>query len=133
MSRFHRFLLVDDLAENRFLLAKALFKEFPDALVTECQDASTAIAVVSRESCSIVIVHRTRDLDGATFSDLLRRHCPRMPVIQLSEDAEQEPVIRPDGGIVSWNCWKSIGTICADVIDQNQRQWADAKRDAEYA
>jgi len=133
MSFFHRFLLVDDLAENRFLLAKALLKEFPDALVAECQDASTAVAVASREDYSIVIVHRTRDLGGATFSDLLRRRCPRMPVVQISEDAEQEPVITPDGGIVSWNCWKSIGGICADVIAQNQRQWANAKRDAEYA
>ena len=133
MSLFHRFLIVDDLAENRFLLAKALLKEFPDALVAECQDSSTAMAVASRESCSVVILHRTRDLDGATFSDLLRRHCPRVPVVLLSEDAEREPVVTPNGGVVSWNCWKSIGTTCADVIAQNQRQWANVKRDAEYA
>jgi CheY-like chemotaxis protein len=133
MSRFNRFLVVDDLPENRFLISKALLKEFPDALVAECQDSSTAIAVVSRESCSIVIVHRTRDLDGATFTDVLRRYCPRVPVLLLSEDAVEESALTPAGGVVSWNSWKTIGRVCADIIAQNQSHWANAKRDTDYA
>src|SRR5687768_12031055 len=73
MPSFHRFLLVDNIAENRFLVSKALLKAFPDAVVSECQDTSTAIALISNDNYNVIIVHRARDLDGTTFIDLVRR------------------------------------------------------------
>lgn len=123
MPGFHRFLLVDNVAENRFLLSKALLKAFPDAVVSECQDTSTAIALISGESCSVIVVHQARDLDGSTFIDLVRRYVPRAPIVLISE--EPTPPGSSQGAanrVVSWDAWQSIGSVCGELIAQNEKE-----------
>lgn len=124
MPGFQRFLLVDNVAENRFLISKALLKAFPDAVVSECQDTATAIALISSESCNVIIVHRARDLDGTTFIDLVRRYMPRAPIVLISEEAT--PPGSSQGAanrVVSWDAWQSIGSVCAELIAQNEKHW----------
>lgn len=124
MPDFHRFLLVDNVAENRFLISKALLRAFPDAVVSECQDTSTAIALISGEKYNVIIVHRARDLDGTTFIDLVRRYMPRVPIVLISE--EPTPPGSSQGAasrVVSWDAWQSIGTVCDELIAESEKHW----------
>jgi CheY-like chemotaxis protein len=119
MPGFHRFLLVDDVAENRFLVSKALLKSFPDAVVLECQDSSTAISLLRHDQCDVAVVHRTRDLDGVTFIDLIRRCCPRASTVLISEES---PLPDPDRigatQVIGWDTWQMVGPVCAHIIAQ---------------
>lgn len=121
MPGFHRFLLVDDVAENRFLISKALLKTFPDCVVLECQDSSTAVAIIANERCSAVVVHRSRDLDGHTFIDLVRRCCPEASIVFVSEDS---PLPDPERvgatRVLSWDSWQKVGPLCAEVIAEKE-------------
>jgi CheY-like chemotaxis protein len=134
MPSFHRFLLVDDVAENRFLISKALLKAFSDAVVLECQDSSTAMAVICHENCSIVIIHRAQDLDGASFIDVLRRYCPRMPVVLISEELPVPEAVKSGASaVVSWNAWQTIGSVCADIIAKSERHWRSVSTSKNFA
>jgi hypothetical protein len=120
MPGFHRFLLVDDVAENRFLISKALLKTFPDSVVLECQDSSTAISIICNERSSAVIVHRCRDLDGPTFVDLVRRCCPEASIVLISEDSPLPDADKIGATrVISWDSWQKVGPVCADIIAEN--------------
>jgi hypothetical protein len=93
-------------------------------VVSECQDTSTAISLVSGDKYNVIIVHRARDLDGATFIDLVRRYLPRARIVLISE----EPTL-PDSSqgaanrVVSWDAWQSIGSVCDELIAVDNEPW----------
>jgi len=43
-----KFLVVDDVPENRFLVSKSLLKQFPASMVQECEKWTPAIAAARR-------------------------------------------------------------------------------------
>ena len=134
ISKFQRFLLVDDVAENRFLISKALLKHFPDAVILQCQDSSTAMAMIRKEQSSMAIVHRSRDIDGTTFVNLVRRCDSSMPIVLLSEDRPvPDPVKCGASAVVSWDAWSTIGFVCADIIADTEQRHPKASTEANLA
>ena len=134
MPHYQKFLLVDDVAENRFLVSKALLKHFPDAIVMECQDSSTAMSIIRSENTSVGIIHRSRDIDGTTFVNLVRRCGSSLPLVLLSEE-KPVPDPRESGAtaVVSWDAWTTIGFTCADIIAEHEQRHSGLSEDTDLA
>src|SRR3954462_11408179 len=84
MQTVLKFLLVDDVAENRFLLAKTLLRKFPQALIQECQDSTPALSAVKTDKLTAIVVHRASDIDGLTLITLMRHINPTVPIVMVS-------------------------------------------------
>lgn len=117
MSLYHRFLLVDDVAENRLLISRSLFKQYPNAVVCECQDAATASAYAALDGVSLAVVHRTHEHDGPTLVAFIRKGNPALPVVLLSGRLPT-PLAAEIGAdaVVGWDSWQGIVAVVARQI-----------------
>src|SRR4051812_47459360 len=84
MSRPLNFLIVDDNADGRALLNKTLLRKFPLAVISECQNAESAVDHVSKNNPDAVIVHRVWDVDGPTLIRELRGANKDVPIVAVS-------------------------------------------------
>lgn len=117
MSRYPLFLLVDDVAENRLLISRALFKQFPNAVVCECQDAATATDFAARGGASAAVVHRTHEHDGASLVAFVRKGNLLLPVVMIS--GRQPPPLAAEVGadaVVGWDSWQGIVAVVARLV-----------------
>jgi len=127
MSQFHRFLVVDDVAENRLLVSRVLFKQYPDAVVCECQDAGTATAFAALKEANVAIVHRTQEHDGAALVAFIRKGNPALPVVVLS-GRRPAPIAAEIGAdaVVGWDSWQGIVAVIARLIALKSVRSAEA-------
>jgi DNA-binding NtrC family response regulator len=111
------FVIVDDVDENRFLLAKTLLRKFPQSLIVECQDSSTAAAAVARELPAAIIVHRSIDLDGPSVIRLLHRQAPTVPIIMVSgRETCPEAIESGACAFLNYDAWLRIGSVVEEVL-----------------
>lgn len=115
-----RFLVVDDNADGRFLLAKTLLRKYPNALVHECQDMETAVEAVRTllpdAQNSYVIAHRATNGDGHTLIAALRREHPSIPIIWISGEDRTEELARAGATrFLHYDAWLMIGSTVEEL------------------
>lgn len=117
MSEIPEFLLVDDHADNRFLLAKTLIRKFPNALVQECQDSQPALVAARRASLTAAIVHRAADVDGLELLDLLRKARPTLPILFVSgADVRSKAFEVGATAFLNYDAWLRVGAIVDEML-----------------
>lgn len=117
-----RFLVVDDNADSRMLLARTLMRRFPEAVVLECQHGDTAVRIAEREQLNAVIAHRTFDYDGETLIALMRRVNPAVPIVMVSGyDRSARALAAGANAFLNYDGWLNIGTVVADVMESAQK------------
>ena len=113
-----RFLVVDDNADSRMLLARTLMRRFPESVVLECQHGDTAIRIAERERLGAIIAHRTFDYDGETLIALLRRVNPEVPIIMVSGyDRSERALAAGANAFLNYDGWLNIGAVVANIME----------------
>jgi CheY-like chemotaxis protein len=117
MADVPEFLLVDDNADNRFLLAKTLIRKFPNALVQECQDSEPALQAARRPSLTAAIVHRAADVDGIELIEMLRKARPTVPILFVSGgDMRSKALEVGASAFLNYDAWLRVGAVVDDML-----------------
>lgn len=117
MTPLLKFLIVDDVPENRSLVSKALLKKFAGSLVLECEESTPAIAAAQHDRLSAVIVHRGRDVDGPTIVALVRRVNPGVPIVMVSGRASCPAAIEAGANaFLNYDAWQRIGMVVEETL-----------------
>lgn len=117
MMPLPKFLVVDDIAENRYLLAKTLLRKFSGSLVQECEDSAPAIAAAQHDRLSAIIVHRGTDVDGLTMIRMIRQVNPVVPIVMVSGRESCPGAIEAGAtAFLNYDAWLRIGTVVEDTI-----------------
>lgn len=112
-----KFLIVDDNPDSRFLLVKTLLRKFPQAVLLECQDGSTAVNLTKSKSLDALIVHRAEEVDGLTLIRMLREVNAKVPIVMVSGiDRSKESLEAGATAFLSYEAWLRIGTIVAELL-----------------
>ncbi|HVU33370.1 MAG TPA: response regulator [Opitutaceae bacterium] len=111
------FLVLDDNADGRFLLAKTLLRCFPTSAVQECVEIEVATTLCRTQPPHAVIAHRARGLDGMETIRQLREANPSVPIVYLSGiDRTQEAIRAGATCFLNYDAWLRIGTVVADLL-----------------
>lgn len=117
MDKVPEFLVVDDNADNRFLLAKTLIRKFPTALLQECQDSQPALVAARRASLTAAIVHRASDVDGVTLIEMLRNARPTLPILFVSGgDMRAKACEVGASAFLNYDAWLRVGSVVDDML-----------------
>jgi CheY-like chemotaxis protein len=113
-----KILIVDDNAENRFLLTKTLARCYPAALLIECSDPDAAIEIMGREKIDVVIAHRAGMALGAELIQILRQAQPEMPIVMVSGiDRSEEAARFGANRFLLYDQWLMIGKVVGELLD----------------
>jgi DNA-binding NtrC family response regulator len=111
------FLIVDDIDDNRLLLAKALLREFPEARVAECIESGAALIAAGRDQPTAIIVHRSFDLNGPDTIRALRGAVPDTPIIMVSgRESCPEGIAAGANAFLNYESWPRIGLVITEVL-----------------
>jgi ActR/RegA family two-component response regulator len=117
MSEVPEFLLIDDNADNRFLLAKTLLRRYPNALIQECQDSQPALVAARRASLTAAVVHRAADVDGFPMIEMLRGARPTLPILFVSgADARSKAIEAGASAFLNYDAWLNVGVAVDDML-----------------
>jgi CheY-like chemotaxis protein len=117
MTPLPKFLVVDDVAENRYLLAKTLLRKFSASLIQECEDSAPAIAAAQHDRLTAIIVHRSSDVDGLSLIAMIRQVNPSVPIIMVSGRESCPGAIEAGAtAFLNYDAWLRIGTVVEDTI-----------------
>lgn len=117
----HKFLVVDDVPDNRFLVSKSLLKRFPTSIVQECEESTPAIAAAQHDRLSAIIVHRGRDVDGPTMVALLRRVNPSVPIVMVSGRESCPAAIEAGANaFLNYESWPRIGALVDQTMEEER-------------
>ncbi|HUR56081.1 MAG TPA: response regulator [Opitutaceae bacterium] len=117
MPATHRFLIVDDHGDSRFLLAKTLYRKFPRAVFHECPTSETAFEIAKSDDLSAVITHRTADMGGIRLVRELRRLNPTVPIVMVSSQDQKIVAIACGADrFLHYDEWLRIGTIVEEML-----------------
>lgn len=112
-----QFLIVDDVDENRFLIGKTLLRKFPGSLITECEDSAPALDAARLQAPALIIVHRTRDLDGVAVIRALRQISADVPIIMVSgRESCPEAIEAGANAFLNYDAWLRIATVAEEVM-----------------
>ena len=113
----HKFLIVDDNPDSRFLLVKTLLRKFPRAVLEETQDGESDVALARSESLDAMVVHRAAEIDGLELIKLLRRTTPSVPIVMVSGiDHSKSAVEAGATTFLNYDAWLCIGTVVAELV-----------------
>jgi DNA-binding NtrC family response regulator len=122
-----KILIVDDVAENRFLLAKTLLRKFPRGVIQECENSAPALAAARNDHLSVIVVHRAADLNGVALVVQLRRAHPTIPIILVSgRESCPEGILAGASTFLNFEAWLRIGTVVAELLQQRPEAEHDA-------
>src|SRR3954463_14258680 len=117
MMPLPKFLVVDDIAENRYLLAKTLLRKFAGSLVQECEDSAPAVAAAQHDRLSAIVVHRGADVDGLTMIRMLRQVNPSVPIIMVSGRESCPGAIEAGAtAFLNYDAWLRIGSVVEETM-----------------
>jgi CheY-like chemotaxis protein len=121
MPARRKFLIVDDNADGRFLLAKTLLRRFPQALVHECQDLEAALEIVRHwpveNPNAVAIAHRAGVVDGRELCAALRREHATVPIIWVSGiDRTREIASVGATRFLPYDAWLTIGNEVDELL-----------------
>jgi ActR/RegA family two-component response regulator len=117
MSDVPEFLLIDDNADNRFLLAKTLIRKYPNALVQECQDSTPAMVAARRSTLTAAVVHRASDVDGLPMVEMIRQARPTLPILFVSGgDARAKALEAGATAFLNYDAWLRVGVVMEEML-----------------
>jgi len=117
MTAVPKFLIVDNVAENRFLLANTLLRKFPQAIVQECQHSAPALAAAAHDHLAAIAVHRAEDMDGVDLVARLRRLNLTVPIIMLSGSGSCPEAITAGASMfLNHKAWLRLDTVVAEAL-----------------
>lgn len=117
MADVPEFLLVDDNADNRFLLAKTLIRKFPSALLQECQDSAPALVAARRPALTAAILHRASDVDGIALIEMIRNARPTLPILFVSGgDMRAKAFEAGASAFLNYDAWLRVGACVEDML-----------------
>jgi DNA-binding NtrC family response regulator len=114
-----RFLVIDDDSHSRLLVSKTLLRQYPTAIVQECQDLETAIGVVRevpKQPQTVVIAHRTLQIGGSELITALRAAHSSVPIVWM--DTRGAATLAASAGATRFldkDAWLLIGSTVADL------------------
>jgi DNA-binding response OmpR family regulator len=116
------FLVVDDNADSRFLLAKTLARKFPDAIIRECQESEQALEIVAREPMlTAIVAHRAADIDGISLIRTLRAANPDVIILMVSGLDRTHTAIRAGATcFLNYDEWLCVGSLMTDLLARAQ-------------
>ncbi len=118
MAFLKKFLVIDDNADGRSLLARTLLRKFPQSLTIECAEAAAATRTASSEQLDAIVVHRAREMEGVDLIPLLRMINPDIPIIYVSgPDRSQAALAGGATSCLSYDAWLRLGTVIAEALD----------------
>lgn len=121
MTPLPKFLVVDDVAENRHLLAKTLLRAFSCSLIQECEESLPALAVAKHDRLTAIVVHRAADMDGLELVALLRELNPTVPIVVVSgRDSCPGAIEAGATAVLKYDAWGRIGTLVEETIAAEQ-------------
>jgi len=122
MAFLKKFLVIDDNADGRSLLARTLLRKFPQSLTIECAEAAAATRTAGTEQLDAIIVHRAREMEGVDLIPLLREISPRIPIIYVNgPDRSQAALAGGATSCLSYDAWLRLGTVIAEALES--RAW----------
>ncbi len=118
MLKPQKILLIDDHPDNRALLARTLFRKFPQVVITECQDIEPTIKAAAETRFDVIILHRTNDADAVSLVKAVRGVNTETPIIVVSGVDRSEVVLRAGAnGFLNFDEWLRIGSVVEDVLN----------------
>jgi DNA-binding response OmpR family regulator len=118
----HHFLLIDDNADNRFILMRAMTKSFPDALLEERWGTDAALESGSNPLVDAIIVHRTTEMTGVYFIQWLRKANPTVPIMMVSGiDRTHAALAAGANRFLLIDDWKELGATIAQLLQERQK------------
>lgn len=115
----HRFLVIDENPDGRFLLSKTLLRAFPSAAVVECLSAETAFNELRTKEVAAIVLHRTVEFDGAGLVRELRKIDAVVPIIMVSGiDREKLAVEAGATRFFHYDQWVRIGLFVAELLEK---------------
>jgi DNA-binding NtrC family response regulator len=117
MVPLRKFLIIDDNADSRFLLAKTLLRKFPTGVLVECGDDTVARTVAATEKLDAIVIHRTRELSGLEMLPILREASPDLPIVMVSGiDRSTEAMAAGASYFLPYDEWLRLGTVVAGLM-----------------
>jgi CheY-like chemotaxis protein len=117
MNPLPKFLVVDDVSENRYLIAKVLLQKFSGCLLQECEESAPALVAAQSDRLTAAVVHRASDVDGLTLIALLRRVNPSVPIIMVSGRESCPGAIEAGANaFLNYESWLRVGTVVEEAI-----------------
>ena len=117
MGVTRKFLVIDDNADGRSLLARTLIRKFPQAKLFECSDGTTAVECATYERLNAIVLHRTADASGVELIRALRAVRPVVPIIMVSTiDRASEALAAGATRFMLYDEWLCVGSIVADLL-----------------
>lgn len=122
MAFLKKFLVIDDNADGRSLLARTLLRKFPQSLTIECAEAVAATRTAGTEKLDAIVVHRAREMEGVDLIPLLRELRPDIPIIYVSgPDRSEAALSKGATSCLSYDAWLRLGTVIAEALEP--RAW----------
>ena len=117
MPPLQKFLIVDDNPDSRFVFVRTIMKQFPDAVLQECEDAEPALTSGREPGLSAVVVHRTTEMTGVYFVQSLRQLNSRVPIVMVSGiDRSHAAVAAGANRFLLFDNWKKLGPIISELL-----------------
>jgi CheY-like chemotaxis protein len=112
-----QFLVVDDNDEHRFLLVKTLLRHFPHALLHECADEESALALATSPSLTAIITHRSLGLTGVELVRRLRALNATVPIVMVSGiDRTSTALAAGATRFLLYDEWLRVGLVVGELI-----------------
>jgi DNA-binding response OmpR family regulator len=115
-----QFLIIDDNADTRFILARTMGKEFPDAVLQECWGTDDAMQRGAKSDVAAIIVHRTTEMTGVYFVQWLRKANPTAPILMVSSaDRTHAALAAGANRFMLFDDWKLVGSAVRELMQQH--------------
>lgn len=124
MATPRKILVVDDDDHTRFLLTKTLLRRFPQLVMLECIQGSSALTTVAFEQLDLVIVRRGEDMSGLDLVGSLRRVAPALPSILVTAGDRMEAIAAGATRCLNVEDWLQVGLIASDLVSEKARSCA---------
>jgi response regulator RpfG family c-di-GMP phosphodiesterase len=118
-----KFLVLDDSAENRFLLSRTILRRFPRATLIEPNDLAHTLALLKMGGIDLLIVHRTFEHTALEIVQQVRAVDPVTPLIAVSSAARGEEMLA--AGASRFHLldeWLMIGNSAEELLASKERE-----------
>jgi CheY-like chemotaxis protein len=111
------FLVIDDNADGRFLVAKTLLRKFPQAVILECQTLAAAFDSLQRQPLSAVIAHRALEAEGIHLVCELRKQDGDVPILMMSGiDRQKDALMAGANAFLTAQQWLLVGSTLETLL-----------------
>lgn len=119
-----KILVVDDDDHSRFLLGKTLLRRFPQLVVLECIQGTSAATAIAFDPPDLAIVRSAQDMGRVEIVRALRQLAAELPLVVIA--ATDDVAAREAGATrcLPADDWLQIGAVVSDVLAERTRRCA---------